>query len=92
MRGYEINRWTPDRIELARTLWVEGLKTGEIAKRLEVTKNAVIGIAHRNGFPGRASPIKPGIAAEQRARRNAYKRAYYRRQLEAMQKAKASLP
>ncbi|EKV31288.1 hypothetical protein C882_3661 [Caenispirillum salinarum AK4] len=50
--------WTDERIELLKTLWGEGLTTGEIGKRLGVSKNAVVGKAHRLGLKGRPSPIK----------------------------------
>lgn len=50
--------WTDERIELLKVLWAEGLTTGEIGKRLEVSKNAVVGKAHRLGLKGRPSPIK----------------------------------
>jgi GcrA cell cycle regulator len=50
--------WTDERIEQLRELWAEGLTTGEIGKRLGVSKNAVVGKAHRLGLKGRPSPIK----------------------------------
>lgn len=46
-------------IALARALWLEGRSTSEIGRMLHITKNAVVGIAHRNpGFPARPSPIR----------------------------------
>jgi hypothetical protein len=45
-------------IEAARSLWREGLTASEIGSRLGVTKGVIIGIAHRNRFPARPSPIK----------------------------------
>jgi GcrA cell cycle regulator len=50
--------WTDERIEQLRELWAEGLTTGEIGKRLGVSKNAVVGKAHRLELKGRPSPIK----------------------------------
>lgn len=50
--------WTEERIEQLKELWAEGLTTGEIGKRLEVSKNAVVGKAHRLGLKSRPSPIK----------------------------------
>lgn len=50
--------WTDERIEQLKALWAEGLTTGEIGKRLQVSKNAVVGKAHRLGLKGRPSPIK----------------------------------
>ncbi len=51
--------WTDDRVELLRKLWGEGHTAAEIAKKLgEVTRNAVIGKAHRLKLPSRVSPIQ----------------------------------
>jgi len=50
--------WTDDRVEELKRLWGEGLTTGEIGKALGVSKNAVVGKAHRLGLKGRPSPIK----------------------------------
>lgn len=50
--------WTEERIELLKALWADGLTTGEIGKRLDVSKNAVVGKAHRLGLKARPSPIK----------------------------------
>lgn len=60
--------WNDERIELLKSLWAEGLTTGEIGKRLGVSKNAVVGKAHRLGLKGRPSPIKrSGKAAKAEA-------------------------
>lgn len=51
--------WTDERITLLRELWGEGLSASQIADRLgDVTRNAVIGKAHRLGLEKRPSPIK----------------------------------
>ncbi len=50
--------WTDDRISKLKKLWSEGLTTGEIGKRLGVSKNAVVGKAHRLGLKSRPSPIR----------------------------------
>ncbi len=50
--------WTPTRISVLIALWNEGLTTSEIGKRLDVTKNAVVGKVHRLGLPKRGSPIR----------------------------------
>lgn len=50
--------WTEERISALCRLWSDGLSAAEIGRRLEVSKNAVIGKAHRLGLPGRPSPIK----------------------------------
>ncbi|HLB07331.1 MAG TPA: GcrA family cell cycle regulator [Alphaproteobacteria bacterium] len=50
--------WTPERIELVKNLWQEGLTTSAIARKVGVSKNAVVGKVHRLGLPGRESPIR----------------------------------
>lgn len=51
--------WTPERIGELEKLWAEGHSTAEIGRRLGVSKNAVVGKAHRLRLPGRQSPIDP---------------------------------
>ncbi|MGB0843778.1 MAG: GcrA family cell cycle regulator, partial [Alphaproteobacteria bacterium] len=55
--------WTEERISALRQLWSDGLSAAEIGRRLDVSKNAVIGKAHRLGLPSRPSPIKRGKAS-----------------------------
>jgi GcrA cell cycle regulator len=50
--------WTPEQISDLTRLWGEGLTTAEIGKRLGISKNAVVGKAHRLHLPARPSPIK----------------------------------
>lgn len=51
--------WTEDRIEKLRKLWDKGLSASQIAAELgEVTRNAVIGKAHRLALKSRPSPVK----------------------------------
>lgn len=52
--------WTEDRVEKLRELWDKGLSASQIAKELAegVTRNAVIGKAHRMGLASRPSPVK----------------------------------
>jgi len=50
--------WTNQMVEQLRVLWQEGLTTSEIAKRLGVSKNSIVGKIHRLKLPGRPSPIK----------------------------------
>ena len=50
--------WTPELIASLESLWNEGLATTEIGRRLGMSKNAVIGKAHRLGLSGRPSPIR----------------------------------
>ena len=54
--------WTEDVIARLRQLWDEGHSTAEIGRRLGVTKNAVVGKAHRLSLPPRPSPIRRGPA------------------------------
>ena len=53
-----------------RDLWVQTdpeLSTNEIGRRVGRSKNSVVGIAHRNDFPAKGSPIKRGgVTAESR--------------------------
>jgi GcrA cell cycle regulator len=52
--------WTDDRIDTLRTMWEKGLTASQIAEALgEVSRNAVIGKAHRLGLQARPSPVKP---------------------------------
>jgi GcrA cell cycle regulator len=51
--------WTDERVEQLKHLWGQGMSASEIAETLgDVTRNAVIGKAHRLGLSGRPSPIK----------------------------------
>jgi GcrA cell cycle regulator len=50
--------WAEETITRLRALWDEGLSTAEIGRRLGVSKNAVVGKAHRLDLPARPSPIR----------------------------------
>ena len=50
--------WAEETIIRLRALWDEGLSTAEIGRRLGVSKNAVVGKAHRLDLPARPSPIR----------------------------------
>lgn len=51
--------WTDERINTLKKMWGAGKSASEIAEKLGgVTRNAVIGKAHRLGLSGRPSPIK----------------------------------
>jgi len=52
------NEWPSDLEAALRRLWGEGHSTAEIGRRLGVSKNAVVGKAHRMGLPDRPSPIR----------------------------------
>ena len=52
--------WTYERIEKLKKLWEEGLTASRIATELgDVTRNAVIGKAHRLGLSGRMASKGP---------------------------------
>ena len=50
--------WAEETILRLRQLWDEGHSTAEIGRRLGVSKNAVVGKAHRLDLPARPSPIR----------------------------------
>ncbi len=50
--------WTAERVLELRKLWATGASTAEIGRRLGVSKNAVVGKAHRTGLAPRPSPIR----------------------------------
>jgi GcrA cell cycle regulator len=54
--------WTEDRIATLKAGWEGGMTASQIAEQLGegVTRNAVIGKAHRLGLEARPSPVKPG--------------------------------
>ena len=52
--------WTDDRIDTLKTMWEAGQTASQIAEALGgVSRNAVIGKAHRLGLQARPSPVKP---------------------------------
>lgn len=61
--------WSDEVIGQLRALWGEGHSTAEIGRRLGVTKNAIVGKAHRLDLPARPSPIRrdPDAAPVRRA-------------------------
>ena len=61
--------WSDEVIGQLRALWAEGHSTAEIGRRLGVTKNAIVGKAHRLDLPARPSPIRrdPDAAPVRRA-------------------------
>lgn len=51
--------WTDERIEQLKTMWEKGMTASQIAEELGgVSRNAVIGKAHRLGLQSRPSPVK----------------------------------
>jgi GcrA cell cycle regulator len=56
--------WTDERIDRLKELWSQGMTASQIADELGgVSRNAVIGKAHRLGLQSRPSPVKPNEAA-----------------------------
>ena len=52
--------WTDERIDRLKELWSQGMTASQIADELGgVSRNAVIGKAHRLGLQSRPSPVKP---------------------------------
>jgi len=52
--------WTDERIDRLKALWEKGMTASQIAEELGgVSRNAVIGKAHRLGLQARPSPVKP---------------------------------
>ena len=59
--------WTEERIERLKAMWAKGATASEIADELGgVSRNAVIGKAHRLGLEARPSPVKPGEEKEKK--------------------------
>ncbi len=53
--------WTDERIDRLKTLWGQGMTASQIAEALGgVSRNAVIGKAHRLGLEARPSPVRSG--------------------------------
>ncbi len=53
------SEWTEDRVETLKDLWQRGYTARQIAEKLGgVTRNAVIGKAHRMGLSSKPSPVK----------------------------------
>ena len=59
--------WTEERIERLKAMWTKGATASQIAEELGgVSRNAVIGKAHRLGLESRPSPVKPGEEKEKK--------------------------
>ncbi len=76
--------WTDERIERLKELWSKGMTASQIADELGgVSRNAVIGKAHRLGLQSRPSPVRPNdtspAAVQEEKRRLRKKRRLHRR-------------
>jgi GcrA cell cycle regulator len=61
--------WTDERIERLKAMWTKGATASQIADELGgVSRNAVIGKAHRLGLESRPSPVKPGEDKEKKVK------------------------
>ncbi len=71
-----MSKWTDERVELLTKLWCEGKTAKEIAGVLGdgVTRNAVIGKAHRLKLSGRVSPIQQNKSPKQKGLEDKAKR------------------
>jgi GcrA cell cycle regulator len=57
--------WTDERIDTLKAMWEKGMTASQIAEKLGgVSRNAVIGKAHRLGLQSRPSPVKANDADE----------------------------
>jgi GcrA cell cycle regulator len=60
--------WTDERIDQLKAMWERGLTASQIAEELGgVSRNAVIGKAHRLGLQSRPSPVKANEAPKKPA-------------------------
>lgn len=55
--------WTPERVDQLKIYFEAGLSCRDIAVNIGVSRNAVIGKAHRLGLEARPSPVKGGEPA-----------------------------
>ena len=62
--------WSDDRVAILKRLWGEGKTAAEIAKQLGegVTRNAVIGKAHRLKLSSRLSPIQQNVKTSKKVK------------------------
>jgi GcrA cell cycle regulator len=96
--------WTDDRVATLKKLWNDGLSASLIATKIgEVTRNAVIGKAHRLGLAGRttgsrkrnpscAASVFPAPARARRMRTQPRRQRELRRPIRAAPKRPLVLP
>lgn len=53
--------WNDETIARLRQFWTEGHSTAEIGRRMGISKNAVVGKAHRLDLAARPSPIRRAV-------------------------------
>jgi GcrA cell cycle regulator len=61
------DKWTPEKKVRLAELWATDMSTSVIAQHLHVSKNAVVGTAHRLKLPARPSPILPSRGPQTRS-------------------------
>jgi GcrA cell cycle regulator len=66
--------WDDETIRHLRDLWTQGHSTAEIGRRLGVSKNAIVGKAHRLDLDARPSPIRRDAAKPTTERPSPYPR------------------
>jgi GcrA cell cycle regulator len=66
--------WDDETIRHLRDLWTQGHSTAEIGRRLGVSKNAIVGKAHRLDLDARPSPIRRDVAKPATERQTSYPR------------------
>jgi len=67
--------WNEESIARLRQFWQDGHSTAEIGRRMGITKNAVVGKAHRLMLAPRPSPIRRDLPEGYVSRRSAARRA-----------------
>jgi GcrA cell cycle regulator len=66
---YIFMSWTDERIDRLKAMWAEGSTASQIAEDLGgVSRNAVIGKAHRLGLESRPSPVRAGEEKEKKVK------------------------
>ena len=77
--------WTEEKVEKLKKLWAEGLTTGEIGRALDMSKNAVVGKAHRLGLESRPSPIKRDEESISKKENSKSKKANFSKQAKSVE-------
>jgi GcrA cell cycle regulator len=57
--------WTDALVATLRQLWAEGHPVAEIGRLMGISKNAVVGKAHRLNLPSRPNPVKASATPRQ---------------------------